>query len=224
MRHRWVIPILLVALAAAACSSDSEDSAPPAPATQTPVVQSTAPIETPTAVPTDVVDPLVPENPEDGEQTAPDRGELIDTFVRLALQDELVTRYLAEEEITCLAEQSFSVFTQQRLAELGINPSSITEAYQQPGLFVIGDVYDITDREIFELENRALGCLDWRNFVVEVLVDEGIRTEQARCIASEISVEVLRAVVSNAIVVSTGEGFGQAQAEVLAAFGACQAG
>ena len=223
MRH-WLVPMILVAFLAASCSGDSEGSAPLVPATQAPANQATETVETPTSLPTEVAGTAVPENSENGDPLTSDRQELIDTFARLALEDEEVTRYLAEEEIACLADRSFGIFSEQRLAELGISPKSVTEAYEQPGLFVIGDVFDITVREAFELENQALGCLDWRNFVIEVLVVEGIALEQAECIASQIPIEVLRAVVSDAIVMDTGEGFGQAQAGVLAAFGACQAG
>ena len=66
-----------------------------------------------------------------------------------------------------------------------------------------------------------VGTGDWRNFVVNVLVAEGEPIDRARCIASQISVEGLRDVVRDAMVVDTGEGFGKAQDEVASALVAC---
>ncbi len=196
MLQRWIIPILLVSLMGAACSSEGEDSAPSVSATQVPAVQPTEAVEAP-------------------------RQELADTFAKLVLEDELVTAFMTREEITCLAEGAFTVFTDERLGELGLNSESFAEAYQQPGLFVFGDWFDLSDREAFDLENLSLGCVDWRNFVVNVLVAEGEPMELAECIASQISVEGLRDVVRDAMVVDTGEGFGEAQDEVASALAAC---
>ena len=153
--------------------------------------------------------------------TQTDRQELIDAFAELVLADELVTTFMTRQEITCLAEGAFAVFTDERLDALELNPDSFTEAYRQPGLFVFGDWFDISDWEAFDLENLALGCVDWRNFVVQVLVSEGEPVDQAQCIASQISVDGLRAVVRDAMVVDAGEGFGAAQDEVASALTAC---
>ena len=217
--HRLLALISLVALIAVACSSRSEDSGPLA--TETAAVQPTEAVETPTALPTETTDPGVGVQSEDGDSSAPSRQELADTFRALVLEDELVASYMTREEIICLAEGAFAVFTDERLGELGLNSESFAEAYQQPGLFVFGDWFDISDREAFDLENLALGCVDWRNFVVNVLVLEGEPDDRARCIASQISVDALRAVVRDAMVVDTGEGFGEAQDEVASALTAC---
>ena len=237
---KLVLPLALVCLFAAACSSDNDDSAPTSltvEAAATSLTGDTA--ETPSEEPAEGADPESSPTSEPAIQASesvdgavprsspgstPITAELIDTFARLALADEFAVKYLTAEEITCMAEQSFGLFSEQRLVELGITSDSITEAYERPGLFVIGDVFDITEQEAFELENRAMGCLDWRSLVIDALVLEGIAPEQAECITSEISVEVLRAVVSDSFVIDSGEGFGAAQGEVLKAFAACQAG
>ncbi|WP_420436013.1 hypothetical protein [Candidatus Poriferisocius sp.] len=221
MRRGWFIPLLLVAILAAACSSDSESSAQSVPATQAPAVQSTETVEAPDSSPTDVADPENGDQAENGDSTGPIRQELTDTFSELVLGDELVTTFMTRQEINCLAEEAFAVFTDERLGELGLDSESFTEAYRQPGLFVVGDWFDISDREAFDLENLALGCVDWRNFVVQVLVSEGEPIDQAECIASQISVDGLRAVVRDAMVVDTGEGFGEAQDEVASALTSC---
>ncbi|MYH73083.1 MAG: hypothetical protein F4153_11010 [Acidimicrobiia bacterium] len=221
MRRGWFIPIVLAALLAAACSSDSEDSAPTVPATQAPAVQPTEAVEAPTPSSTVAADPDQPEQVEDGDSPPTRRQQLTDTFSELVMGDELVTAFMTQQEINCLAEGAFAVFTDERLGELGLNPNSFTEAYRQPGLFVFGDWFDISDREAFDLENLALGCVDWRNFVVQVLVSEGEPIERAQCIASQISVDGLREVVRDAMVVDTGEGFGAAQDEVASALTAC---
>ena len=176
-------------------------------ATQAPDSQPTEPVEAP--------------GPDTGDSLALNRQELTDTFARLVLGDELVTSYMTRQEIICLAEGAFSVFTDGRLGELGLNSESFTDAYLEPGLFVFGDWFDISDREAFDLENLALGCVDWRNFVVEVLLSEGEPLDRAKCIASQISVDGLRAVVRDAMVVDTGEGFGEAQDEVASALTSC---
>ncbi len=221
MRRSWFFPIILVALMAMACSSDREDSAPSVSATQAPAVQPAEAVEAPTPPPTDAADPGTSEQADGGDPPGLKRQELTDTFAELVLGDELVTAFMTRQEIMCLAEGAFAVFNDERLGELGLNPGSFAEAYQQPGLFVFGDWFDISDREAFDLENLALGCVDWRNFVVNVLVAEGEPIDRARCIASQISVEGLRDVVSDAMVVDTGEGFGKAQDEVASALVAC---
>lgn len=221
MRRSWFILAFLAAIAATACSSESEGSAPSVSATQTSAVQPAETVEAPTSSPTDATGPDIVGQTEGDGPLAPNRQELADTFAELVLEDELVTSYMTRQEINCLAEGAFAVFTDERLGELGLNPGSFAEAYQQPGLFVFGDWFDISDREAFDLENLALGCVDWRNFVVNVLVVEGEPIDRARCIASQISVEGLRDVVRDAIVVDTGEGFGKAQDEVASALVAC---
>ncbi len=221
MRRRWIIPIYLVLLMAAACSSESEGSAPSVPATQAPAVQPTEAVEAPTPSSTDASDEDNGEQAEEVDPLASDRQQLADTFAELVLADELVTTFMTQPEIICLAEGAFAVFTDQRLGELGLNPDSFTAAYREPGLFVFGDWFDISDREAFDLENLALGCVDWRNFVVQVLVSEGEPIDRAQCIASQISVDGLRDVVRDAMVVDTGEGFGAAQDEVASALTAC---
>ena len=221
MRRGWLIPIVLAALITAACSSDSEDSAPSVPATQAPAVQPTEAVEAPSSSSTDAAGPDIAEQVEDGDPPATVRQELTDTFSELVMADELVTTFMTQQEINCLAEGAFAVFTDERLRELGLNPDSFAEAYRQPGLFVFGDWFDISDREAFDLENLALGCVDWRNFVVQVLVAEGEPIDRAQCIASQISVDGLRDVVRDAMVVDTGEGFGAAQDEVASALTAC---
>ncbi len=226
MRRGWFLSIFLAVLIASACSSDSEESAPSVPITQAPTVQPTEVVEAPTPPPTDPADPDAAD-PDNGEQAdsgdplAPNRQELTDTFAELVLGDELVTTFMTRQEIMCLAEEAFAVFTDERLDELDLNPESFAEAYRQPGLFVFGDWFDISDREAFDLENLSLGCVDWRNFVVQVLVSEGEPIDRAQCIASQISVDGLRAVVRDAMVVDTGEGFGQAQDEVASALTSC---
>ena len=183
-----------------------------------PLVLGCSPTQAPDFQPAEPVDAAGADN---GDPLAPNRQALADTFARLVLGDELVTSYMTRQEIICLAEGAFSVFTDDRLGELGLNPESFTEAYLEPGLFVFGDWFDISDQEAFDLENLALGCVDWRNFVVEVLLSEGEPLERAQCIASEISVDGLREVVRDAMVVDTGEGFGAAQDEVASALTSC---
>ena len=221
MRRGWFLSIFLAVLIASACSSDSEESAPSAPTTQAPSVQPTEAVEAPTPQPTDAAISDNGEQADGGDPPGPNRQELTDTFAELVMGDELVTTFMTRQEIMCLAEEAFAVFTDERLDELDLNPESFAEAYRQPGLFVFGDWFDISDREAFDLENLSLGCVDWRNFVVEVLVSEGEPIDRAQCIASQISVDGLRAVVRDAMVVDTGEGFGQAQDEVASALTSC---
>lgn len=221
MRRDWFIPIVLAVLMAAACSSEGEGGAPSVLATQATAAQPTEVVKAPDSSPADAAGHDVGDQAEDSNQPAPFRQELTDAFAELVLVDELVTTFMTRQEINCLAEGAFAVFTDERLGELGLNPDSFTEAYRQPGLFVFGDWFDISDREAFDLENLALGCIDWRNFVVQVLVSEGEPEDRAKCIASQISVDGLRDVVRDAMVVDTGEGFGEAQDEVAAALTAC---
>ena len=221
MRRGWFFPIVLATLIAMACSSENEGSAPSVPATQAPAVQPTEADEASNSSSADTGGHDIGEQPEDGDPPAPNRQELTDTFAELVLGDELVTTFMTRQEIICLAEGAFGVFNDERLRELGLHPDSFAEAYRQPGLFVFGDWFDISDREAFDLENLALGCVDWRNFVVQVLVSEGEPIDRARCIASQISVDGLRDVVRDAMVVDTGEGFGEAQEEVAAALTVC---
>lgn len=221
MRRGWFVSIFLVSLMAAACSSESEGSVPSVSATQAPAVQPTEAVEAPSSSSADTAGRDVGEQDEYGDPPAPGRQELADTFAELVLSDDLVTTFMTRPEILCLAEGAFDAFTDQRLGELGLNPDSFAEAYRQPGLFVFGDWFDISDREAFDLENLVLGCVDWRNFVVQVLVSEGEPMGRATCIASQISVDGLRDVVRDAMVVDTGEGFGEAQDEVAAALTAC---
>lgn len=206
---------------AMACSGESDGSAPSLPASQAPAVQPAEAVEAPTSPPTHAAGPDIGEQAENGDPPGHNRQQLTDVFAELVLGDELVTTFMARQEIMCLAEEAFAVFTDERLGELGINPDSFAEAYRQPGLFVFGDWFDISDREAFDLENLSLGCVNWRNFVVQVLVSEGEPMDRASCIASQISVEGLRAVVRDAMVLDTGEGFGEAQDEVAAAVTAC---
>lgn len=221
MRRRWFILIVLAVLMATACSSESDGSAPSVAATGPPVVQPTEVVEAPSSSSADAAGPDGDEQAEDGGSPASDGQGLADTFAELVLADELVTTFMTRTEIICLAEGAFAVFSDERLSEIGLNPDSFADAYRQPGLFVFGDWFDISDREAFDLENLALGCVDWRNFVVQVLVAEGEPMDRATCIASQISVDGLRDVVRDAMVVDTGEGFGDAQDEVASALTAC---
>ena len=221
MLRGWFIPIFLVAIMATACSSESGGSTPSAPTTQVPAAQPTEAVEAPTPPPTDAAGSDNGEQADSGDPPGPNRQGLTDTFAELVLGDELVTTFMTQKEIMCLAEEAFAVFSDERLDELDLSPESFAEAYRQPGLFVFGDWFDISDREAFDLENLSLGCVDWRNFVVEVLVSEGEPEDRAQCIASQISVDGLRAVVRDAMVVDTGEGFGQAQDEVASALTSC---
>ena len=221
MRRSWFLPIFLAILLASACSSDSEGSAPSVPTTQAPSVQPKEVVEAPTPPPTAAADPDNGVQADGGDPPGPNSQELTDTFAELVLGDELVTSFMTRQEIMCLADEAFAIFTDERLDELDLNPESFAAAYRQPGLFVFGDWFDITDREAFDLENLSLGCVDWRNFVVNVLVAEGEPMDLAECIASQISVEGLREVVRDAMVVDTGEGFGEAQDEVASALAAC---
>ena len=191
------------------------------PTTQALAGQPTEAAEAPSSPSTDAAGPDKGEQVEEVDPPASNRQELAATFAELVLADELVTTFMTRSEIICLAEGAFAVFTDERLSELGLNPDSFADAYRQPGLFVFGDWFDISDREAFDLENLALGCVDWRNFVVQVLVAEGEPMDRATCIASQISVDGLRDVVRDAMVVDTGEGFGEAQDEVASALTAC---
>ena len=173
MRRGWIILVVLAALVAAACSSESEGSAPSVAATEPPVVQPTEAVEAPTPSSTDASGQDTGEQAEAVDPPASNRQELADTFAELVLADELVTSFMTRPEIICLAEGAFVVFTDERLSEIGLNPDSFSDAYRQPGLFVFGDWFDISDREAFDLENLALGCVDWRNFVVQVLGRRG---------------------------------------------------
>ncbi len=197
------------------CSSENEGAAPPLSPTQAPAVQPTA------SLPSGAAGTEIGGHAESGGPPEPDRQGLADAFAELVLGDEVVTSYMTSPEIMCLAEGAFTVFSDERLDELGLNPASFTEAYRQPGLFVFGDWFDISDHEAFELENLSLGCVDWRSFVANVLVQEGEPADRARCIASQITVDGLRAVVRDAMVVDGGEGFGEAQDEVVQAVTAC---
>lgn len=233
MRRGWFISIFLVSLMASACSSQGEGqsegrgesqgegSTPSVSSTQTPTAQPTEAVEPPSSSSADTAGRDDSQQAEDGDPPGPNRQELVDTFADLVSTDELVTTFITRPEIICLAEGAFAVFTDERLSEIGLNPDSFAEAYRQPGLFVFGDWFDISDREAFDLENLALGCIDWRNFVVQVLVAEGEPMERASCIASQISVDGLRDIVRDAIVVDAGEGFGEAQDEVASAFTTC---
>lgn len=221
MRPRWIIAIFVVSLMAPACSGESEGSAPSVPVTPAPAAQPTEAVGVPNSSSTDAAGQGIGEQAENDDPPASGRQELTDTFAELVLGDELVTTFMTRQEITCLAEGAFAVFTDERLREIGLNSDSFAEAYRQPGLFVFGDWFNISDREAFDLENLALGCVDWRNFVVQVLVAEGEPMDRAQCIASQISVDGLRDVVRDAMVVDTGEGFGEAQDEVASALTAC---
>ncbi|WP_419848510.1 peptidylprolyl isomerase [Candidatus Poriferisocius sp.] len=148
-----------------------------------------------------------------------DRHDLADAMLTVMLEAD--KRPFFTEGQRCMANGLAEVFSDDRLVKLGLNGPSVTAIYEARGTFGFGDVYEITDRESSELVDTALECLDWRAVLAEEIAGEGVRPDQARCIASEVSDEALRHVVISALITESEDDFGLAEEDVLEAFQAC---
>lgn len=215
-RWRWLATIFAVVLAAPACSSDNGDSAPPMAAT----VEPTEVVETPTTQPTEAVDTATAQ-PTENVGLSARQQDLADAMYLVMLNDEELPISFAEDQVRCLTDGVAGALSDDRLTELGVNAASINAIYEDRGLSPIGDAFEITDAEAFEMVNRVLGCLNWRAFIADVLIAEGALPDQAACIASELTIQGIRDVAMDAMVVDSGEAFGKAEEEVLAAFQTC---
>ncbi|MYH73084.1 MAG: peptidylprolyl isomerase [Acidimicrobiia bacterium] len=199
---KLVLPLALVCLIAAACSSDSEDSAPAAPTSEA--------TEAPESEPTEVAEGL----------TATQR-ELSEAIFTMMLEDAERPAAVTPDQIRCLGDNVASVFSDDRVAELGLSGAQLTAVYADRGSFALGDDYDITDNEITQIVDNALECMDWRTVMAEAIASEGIPADQASCIASEISDEGIRSAVAAALITESEDDLGIAEPEALEAFQAC---
>ena len=214
---KLVLTLSLACLIAVACSSDSEDSAPPVVATEPPVTAT----EPPVAQPTEPAQTPAPEPTEaqDGPSTA--QQELADAIFTVMIEDDERPRVVTEDQIRCLGDGVAGVFSDERIAELGVNGAQIAAAYTDRSTFALGDDYDITDQEASQVVDRALECMDWRAAMAESIASEGVPADQASCIASEISEEGLRSALAAVLIAESGDDLGIAEPEALEAFQAC---
>ena len=190
--------------------------------------------ETPTPEPAEAADPLssdVAGGGEDGgaggepaeaaDPLSSDHRDLADALHSAMLEVNESHAGFSNDGVRCLADGLAGVFSDDRLAELGLNGASVTEEFEGLGAFRLGEVYEISDGEASEMVDRALGCVDWRVFLAEAISAEDLSTEQANCIASEITEEGIRAVVMDALIEPAGEFFGVDGAEALEATRVC---
>ena len=198
---KMVLPLALVCLVAAACSSDSDDSAPPAAATEA-ASQPPEATEVPPSLSTNLHD-------------------LADAMLTVIFDPYESPIVSTEDQISCLAVGLAGVFSDDRLVYLGLNGPSVNAVYQARGAFALGDVYEITDKESSELVDSALECLDWRAVLAEGIAAEGVPSEQARCIASEISNDGIRASAMSALIAESEHDLGIDPEEAQAASQAC---
>ncbi|MDE0604455.1 MAG: peptidylprolyl isomerase [bacterium] len=194
--------LTLVCLIAAACSSDSEDSAP---------------------------DPLIseadgtpaPDSTEAAQGLTDTQRELSEAIYTMMLEDAERPAAVTPEQIRCLGDNVASVFSDDRVAELGLSGAGLTAAYADRSSFALGDDYDITDNEVTQIVDNALECMDWRTVMAEAIASEGIPADQASCIASEISDEGIRSAVAAALIAESEDDLGIAESEALRAFQSC---
>jgi len=214
---KMVLPLALVCLVAAACSSDNDDSTPPAAAT-TAVPQPTEATEvaaTPAPDPTDATVVLT-----DGQR---DLADALFTAIHEddTMQDEYRPFTIPEDQVRCLADGLAGVLSDDRLVELGISGSSVAAFYRERGILALGDTYAITEDEISEMVDRAVECVDWRWVLTKGFEAEGVPGEQARCIASEISDDGIRAMAMSVVIAESENDLGIGPEEVQAASQAC---
>ena len=202
---KLVLPLVLVCLIAAACSRDSDDSAPPVAATEAPTLQ---PAEVPASPPTDIA-----------EELSPEQQELADALFGVILEDEERPSTMAEDQVLCLVHGLAGVFSGERLDELGLSGPSITAAYESANA-LFGE-FAVSDGEMSELVDRALECMDWRGVLAEEIALDGLPSEQARCIATEVSSDVIRAFVSKTLIAGWGEDLQLGGEELMGATQAC---
>ena len=199
---KLVLPLTLVCLIAAACSSDGEDSAPAPPTSEV--------VETP-----------VPDLAEATEGLTPAQHELSEAIFTVMLEDAERPAAVTPDQVRCLGDNVASAFSDERIAELGLNGAQLTAVYVERGTFALGDDFDITDDETSQIVDKALECMDWRAVMAEAIASEGVPADQARCIASEISVDGIRSAVEAALVAESEDDYGIAEPEALEAFQAC---
>lgn len=213
-----IVFLALFCLIAAACSGDSEDSSP-TPMTAEAVAEQ--PAQTPTSRPTEPAQTPAPEPREAQEGPSSAQQEIADAIFVAMLENDERPAAMTEDRIRCLGDDAAGVFSDERIAELGISGAQLIEAYVNRGSFALGDDYDITDDEASEVVDRVLDCLDWRLVLAESIAAEGLPANQASCIASEISDEGLRATVESGFISEPEDDFGLVEEEVLGAFQSC---
>ena len=198
---KLALTVLLACLIAAACSSDSEDSALPAVASDA----DSGPVGT-TEIP-------VPRSTN--------LHDLADAMLTVMYDDDQRPIVTAGDQIDCMVLGLAGIFSDDRLVYLGLNGPSVTAIYENRGSFAFGEAYEITHREASGLVDMAVECVDWRAVLAEEIAGEGLPTEQAMCIASEISDEALRLAVVNALITEPDGEFDVGEVEAQAALQAC---
>ncbi len=211
---KLVLLLALVCLVAAACSSDSDDSTPPAAATEA-AAQPTEAAATPAPDPTEAPVVLT-----DGQR---DLADALFTAIHEddTLQEEYRPFTIPEDQVRCLADGLAGVFSDDRLVELGMSGSSVAAIYEVRGIFALGDTYAITEDEISEVVDRAVECLDLRSILAAGIEAEGVPGEQARCIASEVTSEGIRAMAMSVFIAESEHDLGIDPQEAQAASQAC---
>ena len=202
---KLVLPLALVCLIAAACSSDSDDSEP----------------TTPTALTSEAVEPPATEPAEDVEELTASQRELSDAIFTVMLEDAERPAVVGEDQIRCLGDNLASVFSDERIDELGMSGTQLAEVYTNRGTFALGDDYDITDQEKSQVVDKALECMEWRSVLAEAIAAEGLPADQANCIASEISLEGIRSAVAASLLAESEDDLGISDLEAFEAFQAC---
>ena len=191
--------LALVCLVAAACSSDGDDSTPPVVATEAPAAEPT----------------MAPQGLSAAQE------ELSDSVFTALLEDDERPSVITEDQVRCLADGLAAAFSDERLGALGLNGAAVAEAYENSGSLSLADEFGISDNEATATVDAALECLDWRAFTAAAIASDGVPSEQANCIASEISSEGIRAVAMSALITEPEDDFGLAEEDVLEAFQAC---
>jgi len=215
---KLVLTVLLVCLIAAACSSDSEDSAP---TPMTAEAEAEQPAQTPTSQPTESAQTPAPEPTEAQDGLSSAQQDIADAISIAMLEDDERPTAMTEGQVRCLGDSVAGVFSDERIAELGVNGAQLVQAYVDRGTFALGDDYGITDDEASEVVDQVLDCLDWRLVLAESIAAEGLPEEQASCFVSEISDEGLRATIESGFITESEDDFGLVEEEVLGAFQNC---
>ncbi|MYG93819.1 MAG: peptidylprolyl isomerase [Acidimicrobiia bacterium] len=191
----------LISLLATACSSSSEEDI------ATATTQSEA-VDT-------------PDSSSTAGMLTQTQQELADAMFLVLLNNEMGSDALAEDGLQCLANKIAETFSDNRLNELGLNPDSMTAAYETRGDFALGEEFAISEAEISTIVDSSINCLDWRDVLESTIAADGTPPQIATCIASETSDESIRTVAENILIAETDETFGLSAEETTTTFQAC---
>ncbi len=177
--------LLAVSLLGAACSSGNDDNAdapqPAAAPTETGDSESLEPAPTQDAA-------AEQEEAEESGQVSPAlTGEVAEAIINLAfLADPGQLGPITDEQMRCVGEAAPFALGEERLAELGINGSSLEAAYRDSESFLLGERFGVSQAEIDAILEEVAACADWRELILEGITG-GVPSEMAECVVAEIS-------------------------------------